>query len=47
MNAGSWHLPTGASFKLEDGRIQKQYWLLDMGDKEDIQKPNYVTKESL
>lgn len=46
-NIGSWHLPSDASFKLPDGRTQKQFWLMDMGDKVDILRPNYVTKETL
>lgn len=46
VNAGSWHVPSSASFKLEDGRVQKQFWLLDFGDKDDIEKPNYISRET-
>lgn len=47
VNIATWHVPGGAEFKLEDGRMQQQYWLMDMGDKEDILKPNYVTNATL
>jgi hypothetical protein len=36
-----------ARIELEDGRMQNQFWLLDMGDKEDILRPNFVSAENL
>jgi hypothetical protein len=46
-NIGTWHVPADATFKLEDGRTQNQFWLFDMGDKENILRLNYVTNETL
>lgn len=40
-------MPSDASFKLADGRTQKQFWLVDMGDRKDILRPNYVTNDTL
>jgi len=40
-------VPADATFELEDGRMQNQFWLLDMGDKEDILRPNFVSAENL
>jgi len=47
FNTGTWHVPAEAFFELEDGRTQNQYWLFDFSDKEDILRPNYVTKDTI
>jgi hypothetical protein len=46
-NLGSWHVPSDAYWIRPDGKKQRQYWIMDMTDREDILNPNYVSKETL
>jgi len=47
LKTGEWNMPKIMTWKLENGKEEGQYWVIDLNDRNDILSPNYVTKDTI